>query len=161
MRNTLTLTALASLALIPTTSAGTTVTAPHRGTVTAATYTTSGSFHGAVDISGYQCGNGIVISPIVGSIYWDVTLRTTGISCNLVSQNTAAHTWADGWTFRVTNFNKSSASIDKTCDRCELGTEGLHTHLGRDKSGTMDTSWYASYTTLGETIDAGETIGVL
>ncbi len=157
-----TLTALASLALIPlTASAATTVTAPHPGTVTATTYTSSGAFHGAVDISSGRCGHGSVISPFAGAVYWNITLRTTALSCNIASQNTAVHTWADGWTFRITNFLKSAASYDKTCDRCELGTEGLHTHMGQDKAGTYDTSWYSGYTTKGEAIDASEVIGVL
>ncbi|HEY0093832.1 MAG TPA: hypothetical protein VGB96_05885 [Archangium sp.] len=157
-----TLTALASLALLSTAaSAATTVTAPHPGTVTATTYTSSGAFHGAVDISSGRCGYWSVVSPFAGAVYWNVTIRTTALSCTIPSQNTAVHTWADGWTFRITNFLKSAASIDKTCDRCELGLEGVHTHMGQDKAGTYDTSWYSSYTTKGEAIDAGEVIGVL
>ncbi|HZH17110.1 MAG TPA: hypothetical protein VE057_22330 [Archangium sp.] len=161
MRNTLTLTALASLALIPMTSAGTTVTAPHPGTVSNTTYTATGSFHGAVDISSGRCGYWSVTSPFVGAVYWNITIRSTLQTCTAPTDNVAVHTWADGWAFRIKNFLQSSASYDKTCDRCELGKEGHHTHFQQDKSGTYDTSWYSGYTTKGEVIDLGEVIGVL
>jgi hypothetical protein len=151
----------AMAALVPTAALSTTVTAPHPGTVTATTYYSSGAFHGAVDISSGRCGYWSVVSPFAGSVSWNITLRSTLLSCTTPSQNTAVHTWADGWTFRITHFLKSAASYDKTCDRCELGLEGNHTHFGQDKAGTYDTSWYSGYTTKGEAIDAGEVIGVL
>ena len=163
MRNTRkTLTALASMALIlPTASAGTTVTAPHPGTVTATTYYSSGAFHGAVDISSGRCGYWGVSSPFAGSLYWNIIIRSTLQTCSTPTDNAAVHTWADGWSFRIKNFLKSAGSYDRTCDRCELGNEGHHTHMQYDKSGTYDTSWYSGYTSKGETIDSGEVIGVL
>jgi hypothetical protein len=162
MRNTMmTLTVLASLALIPTASAGATVKAPHPGTATATTSNPDGSFHGAVDISSGRCGYWGVETGLVGALSWNVTIRSTETTCTAVTQNLAVHTFADGWVFRITNFLKTAASIDKTCDRCQIGDEGLHTHFEYSKSGTKDTSWYSGYTTRGEAIDLGETIGVL
>lgn len=157
-----TLTALASLALIPMSAAGANITASHPGTATATTYTTDGSFHGAVDITGTApCGSWGISTGFVGSLYWDVSILSTTATCSTPSQNSVVHTWADGWSFRILNFLRSSSSYDRTCDRCEIGTQGHHTHYSREKSGTKDTSWYAGYTTLGEAIDAGEVIGVL
>jgi hypothetical protein len=168
MRHTMkrTLAALASLALIPTAVAAHTVKAPHRGTVTATTYYSSGAFHGAVDIqSGTSCNYWGVQTGVVGSVYWNVTILTSYTYCGSSSgsgnENEAKHVWADGWVFRIKSFVKSAASVDKTCDRCQVGDEGEKTHLQQDKSGTYDTSWYANYTTRGEEVDRTETLGVL
>jgi hypothetical protein len=162
MRNTMrTLTALASLALIPTALAGNTVTAPHPGTVTATTYNADGSFHGAVDISSGRCGYWGVQTAFVGSLYWNVTINSTATTCTVPTGNVAVHTFADGRAYRITHFLRTAASVDKTCDRCQIGDEGVHTHLQYNKNGTKDTSWYSGYTTKGESIDAGEIIGVI
>ena len=158
------LAALASLALLPTAVSAHTVKAPHRGTVTALTYYSSGSFHGAVDIqSDASCGYWGVETGVVGSVYWNVTILNTATTCTTGSgnENEAKHVWADGWVFRIRNFLKTAASVDKTCDRCQVGDEGNKTHLQQDKSGTYDTSWYSGYTSKGEAVDRTETIGVL
>lgn len=164
MRKT-TLATLASLALVPTAVSALEVRAPHTGTVTALTYSASGAFHGAVDIqSNAACGYWGVQTGVVGSLSWNVTIRTVAYSCSLnvgLTQNEAKHHWADGWTFRVWHFLKTSASVDKTCDRCQVGDEGELTHLHRDLNGTQDTSWYGGYTTQGEAVDRTETIGYL
>lgn len=173
MRNMMktTLAALASLALIPVAATAHTVKSPHPGTVTATTYYSSGAFHGAVDISSGRCNYWGVETGVVGSVSWNVTIRTVGVYCNGTgsgTQNEAAHTFADGYTFRLWHFIKTSDSFDRTCDRCQVGNEGgtgnatgPHTHLQSDKSGTKDTSWYANYTVKGEAVDRTETIGVL
>ncbi|HEX8822181.1 MAG TPA: hypothetical protein VF794_19805 [Archangium sp.] len=168
MRHTMkmTLAALASLALLPTAVSAHTVKGPHPGTVLATTYYSSGSFHGAVDIaSGASCNSWGVETGVVGSVYWNVTIQSTTTACVTSSGsgngNEARHHWADGWTFRVWHFVKTAASVDKTCDRCQVGDEGEHTHFHQDKSGTKDTSWYSGYTTKGEAVDRTETIGVL
>jgi len=162
MRNTMmkTLTALASLALIPTALAS--VTAPHPGTVTATTYNSDGSFHGAVDISsGAPCGYWGVQTGLVGSLFWNVTINSTATTCTAPTGNVAVHTFADGNAYRIIDFLKTAASYDKTCDRCTIGDEGVRTHMQYNKNGTKDTSWYSGYTVKGEAIDAGEIIGVL
>jgi len=167
------LTALASLALLPMTTAAHEVRGPYTGTVTATTYTSSGSFHGAVDIaSGDACGYWGVQTSVVGSVYWNVTINITSTLCSWSggsgTQNEAKHVWADGWVFRLWHFNKTAASVDKTCDRCQVGDEGgggslsgPHTHLQQDKSGTLDTSWYSGYTLKGEVVSRSETLGYL
>jgi hypothetical protein len=158
----MTLAALASLALLPTAVSAHMVKGPHPGTVTALTYYPSGSFHGAVDIqSGASCGYWTVETGVVGSVYWNVTIMNTTTTCTTSSGNEAKHVWADGWVFRIRNFIKTAASVDKTCDSCPIGNEGNKTHLQQDKSGTYDTSWYSGYTTMGEFVDRTETIGVL
>jgi hypothetical protein len=161
----LTLGALASLALLPTAVSAREVRGPHAGTVTALNYDASGAFHGAVDVqSNASCGYWGVQTGVVGSLSWNVTVNTLSYSCFLSSglaQNEARHHWADGWTFRVWHFLKTTASVDKTCDRCQVGDEGEVTHFHRDKSGTRDTSWYAGYTTKGEAVDRTETVGFL
>ena len=162
MRNTMmTLTALAALALVPTASAGN-VHAPHPGTATDTTYDSSGVFHGAVDIAPTNgCGYWGVSPGLVGSLYWNVTINSTATTCTAPTGNVAVHTFADGRSFRIKDFLKSSASFDKTCDRCQLGDSGVYTHLQYNKNGTKDTSWYSGYTSRGEVIDAGELIGVI
>lgn len=174
MRNTTKtiLTALASLALIPAAATAHTVKSPFPGTVTATTYYSSGTFHGAVDIgSGGRCNYWGAETGVVGSVYWNVTIRTTGIVCNgngSGNQNEAKHVWESGWTFRQWHWIKTADSYDRTCDRCQVGniggtgnSTGPHAHLQQDKLGTNDTSWYSGYTTKGEAVDRSETIGVL
>lgn len=164
-----TLVALACLALAPTALAETRVGSPITGTVTATTYYSTGSFHGAVDIGSGTCNQDPVLAPFAG--YWNVTIRTTGVYCNgsgSGNQNEAKHVFGDGWVFRIWHFNKSAGSYDRTCDGCALGTvggtgsaSGPHVHLQMDKSGTYDTSWYSGYTVKGELLDARETVGYL
>jgi hypothetical protein len=155
--------ALAMLvALVPTPSPAYTVGAPIEGTVRATTYYSSGAFHGAVDISNGPCGTSPVTTGVVGSLSWTVTIRTTGIYCSTASntQNEAAHTFADGYTFRLWHFNKTANSYSRTCDRCIIGQDGAdYIHLQRDRSGTLSTSWYSGYTTVGEYLSLGETVG--
>jgi hypothetical protein len=166
-----TLAALASLALIPATAAAWTVKAPHPGMITLTTYSSSGSFHGAVDLrpdSGI-CGDWGVETSVMGSLSWNVTIRMTEgcYGSESGNQNEVKHVWADGYSFRVWNFIKTSASFDRTCDRCVIGGNGglagqdpHGTHVQYDKSGTRDTSWYSGYTTRGEVVDRTETLGV-
>ncbi|MFY0572667.1 hypothetical protein ACN28E_53795 [Archangium lansingense] len=156
-----TLAALASLALIPTALAGNGVMAPHPGTVTATTYNTDGSFHGAVDISSGRCGYWGVQTAFVGSLFWNVTINSTATNCAAPTGNVAVHNFADGRSYRIVDFLKTPASVDKTCDRCTIGDEGLRTHVQYNKNGTKDTSWYSGVTTKGEAISAGEMIGVI
>ncbi|HEX8825853.1 MAG TPA: hypothetical protein VF794_38435 [Archangium sp.] len=157
MHKTMKLT-LATLALLPAGVSAHTVKAPHPGTVTATTYTSSGAFHGAVDISNCYAS---LYSGVVGSLSWTVTIRSVGTGCNLPTNNEAKHLFADGWSFRITNFVKTADSYSRTCDNCMLGQAGIHTHLQKDKVGTNDTSWYSGYTTQGESVDRTETIGIL
>ena len=173
MRKTMkaSLAALASLALIPAAVTAHTVKAPYPATVTTTTYYSSGSFHGAIDVSSGSCDYWGVETGVVGSVYWNITINTTYSDCNgngSGNQNEAKHTWADGWVFRIWHFNKTASSVDKTCDRCQVGDEGstgnstgAHTHMQQTKSGTYDTSWYSGYTTRGEFLDVGETVGYL
>jgi hypothetical protein len=164
----------AFLAFIPATASAEFVYAPHPGTVTATTYTSSGAFHGAVDISSGICNQWGVQSPFMGSVYWNVTVRSTNLVCygsdgGGYSPNEAERTLPDGWRFRFWHFIRTSDSYDRTCARCTLGNEGATgntsgvplTHLQLNNLGTMDTSWYSGYTTKGEAIDADEIIGVL
>jgi len=173
MRNKMkmTLAALACLALIPAASSAHTVKSPFPGTVTATTYYSSGAFHGAVDISSGRCNYWGVETGVVGSVSWAVTIRTTGIVCNgngSGNQNEARHVWADGATYRLWHWIKTSDSYNRTCDRCQVGNEGgtgnatgPHVHIQQDRSGTKDTSWYSGYTVKGEAVDRTETVGVL
>ena len=174
MRNALktTLASLMSLALLPAAAGAYEVGAPFPGTVTATTYYSSGSFHGAIDLSSSAaCGYWGVETAVNASLAWNVTIRTTSKVCygnGSGNQNEAKHVWADGWTFRLWHFNKTASSYDRTCDRCQVGDEGStgnstgpHTHLQQDKAGTNDTSWYSGYTTKGEYVDRSETLGVL
>jgi hypothetical protein len=164
-----TLTALAALALIPTAEAATRVGSPISGTVTATTYYSSGSFHGAVDIAG-ECNVDLVRAPFAGS--WNVTIRTTGVVCNgngSGNQNEAKHTFADGSVFRIWHFIKTADSYDRTCaGTCVLGVvggtgnaTGPHVHMQWDKFGTNNTSWYSGYTVKGEFLSVDETVGYL
>jgi len=165
-----TLATLMSLALLPTAATAYPVVAPHAGTVTATTYYSSGTFHGAVDIaSGTTCGLWIVTVPVKGSLSWNVTIRTTSKVCHgngSGNQNEVKHTFANGYTFRMWHFIYDAAlSKDKTCDRCGIGLEGgtggvtgPHTHMQYDKSGTNSTSWYSG-TVKGEYLESGDVIG--
>ena len=172
MRHTmkLSLAVLASLALLPTAASALTIKAPHPGTVTALTYYSSGSFHGAVDIaSGSGCNYWGVETAVVGSVYWNITINTSTSVCSgngIGYHNEARHVWADGWTFRLWHFNKTANSYDRTCDRCQVGNEGAtgnapspRTHLQQDKNGTRDTAWYSGLT-LGQDV-TGTILGYL
>jgi len=153
---------LALLALIPPVATAYTVKAPLSGTVTATTYSATGAFHGAVDIASSQCGYWGVTPGLVGSVYWNITIQSTSNSCvtGVATGNEAKHVFADGTIYRIRNFIRTAASVDKTCDRCQIGDEGLHMHVQVDKNGTKDTSWYSAYTTQGEAVDTTETLGV-
>jgi hypothetical protein len=165
-----TLAALASLALIPTAAAALDVVAPHPGTVMATTYYSSGSFHGAVDLSG-NCNVDTIEAPISGIRTWNFTIRTTGVVCSgggSGNHNAVATTFSDGRVLRLWHFIKDSNSYDRTCDRCQIGVvgatgslTGAHTHVQVDKAGTNITSWYSGYTVKGEFLDRGERMGVL
>ncbi|WNG62241.1 hypothetical protein F0U59_51735 [Archangium gephyra] len=173
MRNTMkaTLAALTTLAFIPTASMAYRMGSPFPGTVTATTNYSSGTFHGAVDISSANaCGYWGVETGVVGSLSWNVTIRTTGVVCygnGSGNQNEVKHTFANGWTLRQWHFLKEPTSYDRTCDRCQIGDEGgtgnvtgPHTHIQYDKSGTNSTGWYSG-TTKGEFLDRGETVGTV
>ena len=121
----ITLAALSSLALIPVAATAHTVKSPFPGTVTAVTYYSSGSFHGAVDISSRNaCSYWGVETGVVGSLYWNVTIRTTAVVCygnGSGNQNEVKHVFANGYTFRQWHFLKEPTSYDRTCDRCQIG----------------------------------------
>jgi hypothetical protein len=165
------LAALASLAIVPTVAtASYRVGSPFPGDVTATTYYSSGTFHGAVDISSRNaCGYWGVETAVYGSFSWNVTINTTGTVCygnGSGNQNEVKHTFANGHTFRQWHFLKTAASVDKTCDRCQIGDEGgtgnvtgPHSHLQYDYQGSNNTSWYSGYTVKGEFLDRGETVG--
>jgi hypothetical protein len=173
MRNTLkvSLAALASLVLISTAVAAHEVRAPHSGTVTALTNYSSGAFHGAIDVASGSCNYWGVETGVVGSVSWNVTIRTSSNLCygnGSGNQNEAKHVWANGYTYRLWHFNKTANSYDRTCDRCQVGDEGgtgnvtgPHTHIQYDLNGSNDTSWYSGYTTKGEAVDRTETLGYL
>lgn len=163
------LAALAALAPTPAPAARD-VQAPLAGTVSNTIYTSSGAFHAAVDIDGGTCGTTPVTTAVVGSLSWNVVINTAYTLCGTAmtgAQNVAKHTFADGFTFRLMQFNKSAQTYDRTCDRCNIGMAGDKglpegaIHLQRDKNGTRDTSWYQGYTAKGEVLSLGERIGVL
>jgi hypothetical protein len=174
MRTTMktTLASLMSLALLPTAASAYSVGSPFPGTVTATTYYSSGSFHGAVDISSANaCGYWGVETAVKASLSWNVTIRTTEKVCygnGSGNQNEVKHTFANGYTFRQWHFlYVSTTSKDKTCDRCQIGDEGgtgnvtgPHTHMQYDKSGTNNTSWYSG-TVKGEFLDRDEVVGTV
>lgn len=166
------LAALVSLPVISATAAASyRIGSPFPGTVTATTYYSSGTFHGAVDISSGRCYYWGVETGLVGSISWNVTIRTTGIVCDgngSGNQNEVKHTFGNDYVFRQWHFIKTGSSVDKTCDRCQIGDEGgtgnvtgPHTHMQYDRYGTNNTSWYSSYTSRGEFLDRGETVGYI
>ncbi|HLM46517.1 MAG TPA: hypothetical protein VK458_21790, partial [Myxococcaceae bacterium] len=126
MRNAmkLSLAALASLALVPAAVTAHTVKAPYTATVTTTTYYSSGSFHGAIDVSSGSCNYWGVETSVVGSVYWNITINTSLNDCNgsgSGNQNEARHIWESGWSFRLWHFNKTANSYDRTCDRCQIG----------------------------------------
>lgn len=153
---------LAALALLPLVASAHTVKSPFPGTVTATTYSATGAFHGAVDVASDRCGYWGVTPGIVGTLSWNITIQSTSNSCvtGVATGNEAKHTFADGTVYRIRNFIKTSVSFDKTCDRCEIGDEGIHMHVQVDKNGTKDTGWYSAYTTKGEVVDTTVTLGV-
>ena len=165
-----TLAALAAMTAAPLAFAAHTVGAPLAGTVTATTYSTSGAYHGAVDIRGGACGQTPVYTGVVGSLSWTVTIKSSATGCgsSLSAQNEASHTFGTGWTFRLRGFVNSAGSISRTCDRCNIGTafnfsgdaivEPLH--LQHDKLGTRDSQWYVG-TVKGEALSLGEVVGYL
>ena len=166
------LAALVSLPVISATAAASyRIGSPFPGTVTATTYYSSGTFHGAVDISSGTCNYWGVETGLVGSLSWNVTIRTTGVLCNgngSGNQNEVKHTFANDYVFRQWHFIKDSDSYDRTCDRCQIGNEGgtgnvtgPHSHLQYDRYGTNNTSWYSSYTSKGEFLSRGETVGYI
>jgi hypothetical protein len=166
------LAALASLALVPAAVTAHEVRGTHPGTITATTTYPSGGTHRAVDIgAGGRCNYWGAETGVVGSVSWNVTIRTSGVYCNGTgsgTQNEAKHLWENGYTFRQWHFIKTSDSFDRTCDRCQVGNIGAtgnatgpHAHLQYDKLGTNDTSWYSGYTVYGEAVDRAETIGYL
>jgi hypothetical protein len=165
---------LVSLAtLIPATVlAAYTVKAPLDGKVGDTTYTSSGSFHGAVDISGGICAETGVTTAVMGSLAWNVTIQNTSRECGMDatggSNNTVSHTFASGRSLRQWHFNKSADSYDRTCDRCFIGTVGSaglitggipRAHLQYDIQGTLITNWYPPYVTKGQTVTTSTTIG--
>ena len=93
--------------------------------------------------------------------------RHYGATATAAATRTRRSTSGRTATFRqIWHFNKTATSVDKTCDRCQIGDEGgtgnatgPHTHLQYDLNGTNDTSWYSGYTTKGEFLDRGETVG--
>jgi hypothetical protein len=158
------LAALPAVMFVSAAEAAYTIKASVPGTVTATTYFSSGAFHGAVDISSGRCNYWGVETGLVGSLHWNVTIRTTAITCyssGSGNQNEAKHVFADGWTYRILNFIKTADSYDKTCDRCQIGNDSGMVHYQWDKNGTLNTAWYSGYTTKGEAVAIGETIGVL
>ncbi|HLL54605.1 MAG TPA: hypothetical protein VK447_13725 [Myxococcaceae bacterium] len=171
MRN-LMKTSLALLTLIPLAAFAHEVRSPFPGTVTALKYyPSSGNYHGAVDIgSGGSCNYWGAETGVVGSVSWNVTIRTTGVVCygsGSGNQNEAKHVWADGWTFRQWHFIKTADSYDRTCDRCQVGNiggtgnaSGPHAHLQQDKYGTHDNSWYSNLR-VGQSVNRSTTLGFL
>ncbi len=174
MRNLMktTLASLLSLSLLPTAASAYTVGAPFPGTVTAATYYSSGSFHGAIDLaSGSGCGYWGVETAVQASLAWTVNIRTTARVCNgngSGNQNEVRHTFSNGYTFRQWHFlYVSTTSKSRTCDRCQVGDEGgtgnasgPHTHMQYDKSGTNNTAWYSG-TTKGKYLARDQKVGTV
>jgi hypothetical protein len=163
---------LVSLAtLIPATVLAFTVKAPLDGKVSETSYTSTGAYHAAVDISGGVCRETGVTTAVVGSLAWNVTVRTLTLECSPDAtsgySNEAKHTFANGYTFRQWHFNKSDKSYDRTCDRCFIGTVGAtgtadgrpRAHLQYDFQGTKVTGWYLPYVTQGESVTTSTTIG--
>ena len=100
-----------------------------------------------------------------------MTIRTTGDVCygnGSGNQNEVKHTFADDRVIRQWHFLQEPTSVDKTCDRCQIGDEGgtgnvtgPHTHMQVDRGGSNLTGWYSGYTSKGEFLDRGETVGYL
>jgi hypothetical protein len=139
-------------------------------TVTSTAYRRSGAWHGAIDIAAAAstCGKATVTTAAVGTLYWNVTIRTSSKVCygNGSSRvNEATHAFSYGWKFRQYHFVKSGSSYDRTCDRCVIGyhggtgnVTGPHSHLQRDKYGTKSASWISAkrgaYVTRSTTVGA-------
>jgi hypothetical protein len=153
--------ALASLLLLPALSTASSVYAPFPGTV---------KFHrntygviSALDILTDSCGYWGVSTAVVGSLSWNVIVRTTTNVCygnGSGSQNEVKHTFANGYTFRQWHFLKSADSYSRTCDRCQIGDAGAtgnatsaRSHLALDKSGTPNTSWISPSLVEGQFVD--------
>ncbi len=163
MRHTKTmLAALATLALLPTAATAARDYATDSGT--ASVYTD-------VTIKVSRCGYWGAETGVVGSYYWNVTLYTTDVVCygsGSGTHNEVKYTSAEGWTFRQRHFIKTSASYDRTCDRCQIGdiggtgnVTGPTVRFLKDKSGTRDTSWYSGYVTNGQHVSYGDTLGYI
>jgi hypothetical protein len=147
------------------------VKSPFTGTVTATTNYSSGAFHGAVDISSGTCNYWGVETGVVASLAWTVTIRTNGVHCDGTgsgTQNEAKHSFGNGKTFRLWHFIKTSDSVNRTCNRCQVGNEGgtgnatgAHVHLQYDQNGSNLTGWYSGYVSRGQSVNRTTTIGVL
>jgi hypothetical protein len=147
------------------------VKAPVNGTVTATTWYSSGTFHGAVDIApgSSACGVKAVTTAVAQTKFWDVTINTGYKVCygnGSGNQNQAVASYTNGWKFRQYHFNKSGSSYDRTCDRCYIGlvggtgyATGPHSHLQYDRYGTKSTSWYS--TSRGRYVYTSTSIGYL
>ena len=156
-----------ALAILPSPTIAYEVRSPCPGTVTTTTYYSDGSPHKAVDIAPGSCNYWGAETGLVGSFRWTVTINTTGVVCEgngSGNQNEAKTTFASGWSFRQWHFIKTSDSYTRTCDRCQVGNiggtghvTGPHAHLQRDKSGTLDTSWYV--VKKGQSVTRSTTIG--
>lgn len=156
------LTVLASLVLAPTAATAGRVYATDSGTAKVFT---------DVTIAVSSCGFWGAETGVEGSLFWNVTVRTTTVACNGTAtgtQNEAKNTSADGWTFRQWHFIKTSASYDRTCDRCQIGdigatggVTGPSVRFMKDKNGTRDTSWYSGYVTNFQQVTRGDTLGYL
>ncbi len=169
MQNTVknTLMAIAALALIPTATGAYEVRSPCPGTVTTTTSYSDGSPHKAVDIAPGRCNYWGAETGLVGSVFWTVTIRTSGVVCNgngSGNQNEARTTLPSGWAFRQWHFIKTADSRSRTCDRCQVGnigatgnSTGPHAHLQRDRNGSLDTSWYR--VSKGQSVTRSTTIG--
>jgi hypothetical protein len=160
-----------AVAAIPATALAHYVKSPLGGTVTATTYYSSGSFHGALDIAGpaSTCGSTSVTTAVAQTKFWDVTIRTSSRVCygnGSGNENSAVASYTNGWKFRQFHFNRSSASYDRTCDRCYVGTHGgtgratgPHSHIQYDRYGTRSTSWYS--VSRGRYVDRSTNVGYL
>ncbi|WP_338865201.1 hypothetical protein [Myxococcus stipitatus] len=165
------LTALAALVCIPSAALAYTAVAPFPSTVTATTYYSSGTYHGAVDVANGTCNYWGAQTGVSATVYWNVTVRTTGVVCNgngSGNQNEALLNLGSGWSFRQWHWIKTSDSYDRTCNRCQVGnlggtgnSTGPHSHFQKDQYGTKNTSWYSSYTSKGEALDRGELMGYI
>lgn len=130
------------------------VRSPLDGIVTASTYYSSGTFHGALDIAGPRstCGTRGVTTGVAQTKYWTVRIRTASRVCygnGSGNENSATAAYSSGWSFRQFHFNRSSSSVSRTCDRCYVGTHGgtgrasgPHSHIQYDRYGTRSTGWY-------------------